>query len=244
MEINIAHLFPELLNLYGDSGNIASLAKRLLWRGISVNVAEINKSEDIDFENTDIMFLGGGSDLEESLVGEELAKVRESLINYIENDGVLVAVCGGFQLLGKECKLGKSMPKTLDIIDAKTNTEEKRLIGNVLVNCTIDGQSFEIVGFENHSGRTYINEHNPLGKVIKGNGNNGTDGYEGVLYKNVFGTYLHGPLLPKNPILTDIILSRALSKKYPEFKGLSLLDDTLENTAKENVKEFILTERE
>lgn len=240
MELNITHLFPELLNLYGDRGNIASLTKRLEWRGITPNVINAEKKEDIDLSKTDILFLGGGSDRDQVIVLNELLKMREEIVSFVENDGVLIAICGGYQLLGNFYQQKSERLEGIKLLDIETTSKDDRLIGNVVINCEIDGLNFDVVGFENHNGRTNIKNYTALGKVVKGQGNNGTDGFEGILYKNVFGTYLHGPLLPKNPVLTDVILSRALSKKYPDFKGLEPLDDTLEITANKTVKELIL----
>lgn len=240
MTLNITHLFPDLLNLYGDRGNIASLCKRLQWRGIDANVNVAEKTEDINFEETDILFLGGGADREQIVVCEELLKIKEEIKSYVESDGVMIALCGGFQILGKTFQLKKDKLEGLGIIDAETKASYDRIMGNVIIKCDIDGNEFEVVGFENHSAKTYINENSPLGEVLFGGGNNGEDKTEGILYKNLFGSSLHGPLLPKNPELSDIILSRALKKKYPEFEGFDKLNDTLENTAVKNVKEIMM----
>ena len=240
MLINITHLYPDLLNLYGDRGNIKALTQRLKWRGIDVNVTKIEGDDILDLKNTDILFLGGGSDREQLIVEQKLLKYQDKIKDYVENDGVIVAVCGGYQLLGNYYKSHGETIKGLEIIDYHTEAKEQRLIGNIVIRCSIDGLEFDVVGFENHGGRTVLNNANPLGKVIKGFGNNGEDGFEGVLYKNVFGTYLHGPLLPKNPKLTDIILTRALKRKYENFEGLTKIDDTLEEKTNKSVKELIL----
>ena len=240
MLINITHLYPDLLNLYGDRGNIKALVQRLKWRNIDVNVTTVEGDDIIDLLNTDILFLGGGSDREQLIVEQKLLKYQEKIKDYVNSGGVIVAVCGGYQLLGNYYKAHGETIKGLGIIDMHTEAEEKRLIGNIVMRCNIDGIEFDVVGFENHSGRTIINNGEPLGKVIKGFGNNGKDGFEGVLYKNVFGTYLHGPLFPKNPKLTDIILTRALKRKYKDFEGLTKIDDTLEEKTNKSVKELIL----
>jgi hypothetical protein len=232
-------MYPDLLNLYGDKGNIECLKKRLNWRNIGANVRTCTFTDDkIDLSDTDIVFLGGGSDREQKIVCEALLKQKEQLKEYVENGGVLIAVCGGYQLLGKYYQLEDETIPGLEILDIYTKQGKKRLIGNIVLhNDDIDA---DIVGFENHGGRTYTGDYKPLGKVVKGFGNTGNTGYEGVIYKNVFATYLHGPLLPKNPKLCDEILSRALHKKYEDFKELQSLDDDMENTANEYMKKIIL----
>lgn len=233
-EINIIHLYPDLLNLYGDKGNIACMQKRLEWRGIKANVLQCtNKDSNIDLKLADIIFVGGGSDREQEIVCNKLLEKKDEIKEYVDDNGVLVAVCGGYQLLGKYYQTSNTKIKGLGILDIYTDAGETRLISNVVLEC--DKFSQPIVGFENHAGRTYIGDCTPLGKVKFGNGNTGVSGYEGVLYKNVIATYLHGPLLPKNPQLCDYILTCALKRKYPEFQSLSPLDDKLENTANEYV---------
>lgn len=229
--INIVHLYPDLLNLYGDRGNIACMQKRLEWRGIRANIETCtNKDHSIDLKGADIIFVGGGSDREQELVCSLLLKKKDELKTHVESGGVLVAVCGGYQLLGKYYKTATTKIKGLDILDIFTDSGDTRLISNVVLEC--DKFDMPIVGFENHAGRTYLGEGvTPLGKVRYGNGNTGDSGYEGVLYKNVIATYLHGPLLPKNPQLCDYILLRALERKYPGFEGLKPLDDSLEKKA-------------
>lgn len=234
-ELNIVHLYPDLLNLYGDKGNIECLRKRLNWRNIGANVTTCTSNNDfIDFENTDIIFVGGGSDREQEIVCHKLLEKKKELTEFVENNGTLIAVCGGYQLLGKYYQTADARIEGLGILDICTDSKrgEKRLIGNVIIK---NDQIGNIVGFENHGGRTEIGSHTPLGKVITGFGNNGQSGYEGVIYKNLIGTYLHGPLLPKNPKLCDMILTKALKHKYPDFSCLSDLDDALENTANEYI---------
>ena len=227
-QINIVHLYPDLLNLYGDKGNIECMRKRLEWRGIDVTVKECtNKDQSIDFENTDIIFVGGGSDREQEIVCGLLLKQKDALKQYVERGGVLVAVCGGYQLLGRYYQTSATKIEGLDILNIYTDAGDTRLIGNVVLDS--DRFSQKITGFENHAGRTYIGEHEPLGKVVYGKGNTGESGQEGVVYKNVVATYLHGPLLPKNPMLCDDILLRAMKRKYPDFIGLAPLNDELEN---------------
>ncbi len=230
MEIKILHLYPDLLNLYGDRGNIECMRRRLEWRGIDVCVSAHTCSDtDLDLSDADIVFLGGGSDREQKIVCGRLLKHKEALKEYVENDGALVAVCGGYQLLGHYYKLAGETIKGLDILDIYTEQGNGRLIGNIVLEA--DFIPGKIVGFENHGGRTYIGSHKPLGSVMYGYGNHDGAGSEGVVYKNVLATYLHGPLLPKNPRLCDYILTNAVKRKNPDFAGLAPLDDSLEETA-------------
>ncbi len=226
MKINIAHFYPELLNLYGDKGNIISLVKRCQWRGIEAEVRNYSLEDDIDFSNIDIVFIGGGSDREQLIVCKKLVNIKDDIKEYVESNGVLLGICGGYQLLGKYYQLHEDKIDGLELLDIYTIQKPGRLIGNVV----IETEFGKVVGFENHGGRTYIEDKDikPFGKVIYGHGNNGEDKFEGVIYKNVIGTYLHGPLLPKNPKLTDEIIKRALEKKYNEKIELSPLDDTEE----------------
>lgn len=237
MKIKIMHLFPDLLNLYGDKGNIECMRKRLNWRGIACDVIPFTTEDrGFDLGDIDIVFLGGGSDREQKIVCRSLLEHKKELKDFVENDGSLVAVCGGYQLLGKYYKLEDETIEGLDILNIYTEQGKGRLIGNIVLESDILKKPNNlIVGFENHGGRTYINDHKPLGRVVYGNGNSDKCGYEGVVYKNVVATYLHGPLFPKNPALCDRVLSNALKKKYPDFKELSPLDDTLEKTANEYI---------
>ena len=232
MNLKIAHIYPELLNLYGDMGNIASLKKRAEWRNIDVEIKEYSFSDDIDFDNTDILFIGGGSDKEQLKVCNKLKEYKEDIIKYVENNGVLIALCGGFEILGEYYKINNETIEALNIIDIYTVYENTRLIDDVIIQT--DFLDRPVVGFENHGGRVYINKNNPLGKVIYGNGNNGKDGFEGVMYNNVIGTYLHGPLLPKNPHLSDYIIKKALQNKYGDVE-LKELDDTIEFKANDYI---------
>lgn len=229
-KLNIVHLYPDLLNLYGDKGNIACMQKRLNWRGIEANIIQCtNEEHSFDLNNADIIFIGGGSDREQEIVCGLLLKKKNELKEFVENNGVLLAVCGGYQLLGKYYQTSDSKIEGLGLLDIYTEAGPDRLIGNVVLSN--ENLSMPIVGFENHAGRTFIGSHSPLGKVVFGYGNTGDSGCEGVIYKNVFATYLHGPLLPKNPQLCDMILTAALKRKYPDFERLVPLDDTLEKKA-------------
>ena len=214
MKITIGHLYPDLLNLYGDRGNIQCLMKRCLWRGIEAETIAFELGDKIDFSKLDIVLLGGGSDREQMLVCEKLKEIQKDFKAYVEDNGVVIAICGGYQLLGNYYK---------------TEQGKGRLIGNIVMQS--DLFDMPIVGFENHGGRTTIGNNKPLGKVLSGYGNDGQSGEEGVVYKNVIGTYLHGPLLPKNPQLADLLISRALEKKYGKKIELEKLDDSEEQEA-------------
>ncbi len=229
MKLRIAHLYPDLLNLYGDIGNITTLTKRCTWRGIDIATDQIYGNEPIHFSDYDLIFLGGGSDREQLLVRDKLIKMKSEITSYVENGGVLLAVCGGYQLLGSYYKLKDETIKGLDILNIQTEIGQGRLIGDIVIKNEKFGT---IVGFENHGGRTFINDHTPLGRVIYGNGNNDTESekFEGVMYKNVIATYLHGSLLPKNPKLADHIIKLMLEQRG-ESGELSPLDDTAENEA-------------
>ena len=226
-KLRIAHLYPDLLNLYGDIGNITTITKRCEWRGIKVETDSIYGNEKIRFTDYDLVFLGGGSDREQLLVRDKLISMKSEITSYVNDGGVLLAVCGGYQLLGSYYKLKEETIEGLEILNIQTEIGDKRLIGDVVIKNDKFGT---IVGFENHGGRTFINDHTPLGKVVYGHGNNDTDGIEGVMYKNVIATYLHGSLLPKNPVLCDHIIKLMLEQRGISF-DLSELDDSAENQA-------------
>lgn len=225
MEINIALLYPDLLNLYGDKGNIIALKRRLEARGILVKVTQYSIDDDIDFLNTDIIYIGGGSDREQLLVCKNLCKIKEEIKAYVEDGGSMLAVCSGFQLLGNYYETEKEKIEATGILDIYTTYSKERLIGDIILQSPYINST--IVGFENHSGRTHIENYTPLGSVTYGYGNTGSKNYEGVIYKNVIATYIHGPLLPKNPILADKILLNALNKKYG-ITELEKIDDDFE----------------
>ncbi|MBE7023200.1 MAG: glutamine amidotransferase [Ruminococcaceae bacterium] len=240
-KLNIVHLYPDILNLYGDKGNIETFKKRLLWRGINVDVKECTcDNTQIDFDETDVFLLGGGTEREQKAVLEKLLEHKKEFCDFAENGGTILAVCGGFPLLGKELKDKDGVFEGLGVLDIFTDLtkSENRLIGNVILEC--EGLSDKVVGFENHGGRTDIKNHTPLGKVLKGLGNDGKSGFEGVVYKNVTATYLHGPLLPKNPELCDKILLKALQNKYSDFTELLPLNDELEKAANGYITEKYL----
>ncbi|MDR3584020.1 MAG: glutamine amidotransferase [Desulfosporosinus sp.] len=239
MKLNICHLYPDLLDLYGDRGNILALASRCRWRGIEPIIRQASLGEDLDFMGMDILFLGGGSDREQGLLVQDLMRRERELRNAIENGLVVLGICGGYQMLGKFYQMvGGEKIQGLGILDVWTIAGARRLIGNVVVELNeqvlgVNSKFKTLVGFENHSGKTYLGEGViPLGKVLFGNGNNGDDHQEGVRYRNVFGTYLHGPLLPKNPHFADLLLELAILRRGTDTR-LMKLDDRLEELAHE-----------
>lgn len=234
MKVNICHLYPDLMNLYGDRGNVIALYRRCLWHGLEARVHPVTTGEVVDFTGYDLIFIGGGQDREQRLICRDLQKVKgSSLAEAVEAGVTLLSICGGYQLLGEYYRTasGEVLPG-LSILDARTEAGRRRMIGNVVVESDLlPGRKRTIVGFENHSGRTYLGPRvRPLGRVLSGFGNNGQDGLEGAVYRNVIGTYLHGSLLPKNPWLTDYLLERALERRYGPVT-LAPLDDSIEERA-------------
>lgn len=234
MKIRIGHLYPDLLNLYGDRGNIACLRQRLLWRGIDAQVTEYQLDDRIDFEDLDIVLLGGGSDREQMLVCEKLREKQADMKAFTNDGGTVIAVCGGYQLLGHYYDTSEGRIAGLGLVDLYTVQGSPRLISNVVLES--DRYDMKITGFENHGGRTHTGDLPPFGKVLFGYGNNGEDGREGVVWKNVIGTYLHGPLLPKNPMVADDLLIRAMDRKYG-IRELEELDDSWEREANQYIVE-------
>lgn len=225
--VNITHLYSNELNIYGDNGNVLTLQKRLEWRGYVVRITHVGVGRKIP-SNTDILLAGGGQDKGQFAVEKDLrAKGKE--IKSMSKDGVaMLAICGTYQLFGNRyiTESGKVL-KGIGLFDAYTEAGKKRLIGNVVINTPVG----QVVGFENHSGQTFLGASQTyLGRVKKGNGNNVSTKDEGAVKYNTFGSYLHGPLLPKNPKFADEILRRALSRKFGETE-LKELDDTVEDYA-------------
>lgn len=232
LKLTIAHLYPKLLNIYGDFGNVLALKRRCEYRNIDCEVVSVNVGDEIDIEKNDIYFIGGGQDKQQIEVSAEMQN-RKEVLTQAANDGrVFLAICGGYQLLGKyyqphdgEKLLG------IGVLDAYTVAGDTRFIGNVTAE-TDFLEPKTLVGFENHAGLTYLEEGTvPLAKVVVGNGNNSKDGGEGTRKNNVFGTYLHGSVLPKNPHFTDYLIKTALEVKYQKPIELEKLDDTIEMNA-------------
>ena len=228
--LRIAHLFPELLNLYGDGGNVIALTKRCQWRGIDVDVVPVHYGDRPSFRDVDLVFIGGGSDREQKIVCEQLLSVGDELRAYVEDDGVLLAVCGGYQLLGHNYLMDDEELKGLSLVDFHTDRGAPRLIGNIAIKTPLCEDL--VVGYENHGGRTHLGAGvEPLGTVVHGHGNNGQTGEEGCRYRNVVGTYIHGPLLPKNPGLADWRLEKAATRRDLPILPLAALDDSVEHAA-------------
>src|SRR5437879_286841 len=240
--LRIAHLYAEEMNIYGDRGNILTLVKRPECRGVSVSVEAIGRGPAPDLSGIDLIFWGGGQDRDQELVFRDAAEHKVAAIrSAIEGGAVVLAVCGGYQLLGESYVTadGKKLPG-LGLVDLHTVPGPRRNIGNIVIETSGLGLAPPtLVGFENHSGKTYLGPGlQPLGRVLRGAGNNGEDGFEGVASGNVFGTYLHGSLLPKNPHLADLLLSRALQRRG--LRRLEPLDDTVEMSAHDSVQQVVL----
>ena len=227
LTISIAHLYPKLLNLYGDLGNIITLKNRCKWRNINVDFEEINIGDKIGTH--DLYFIGGGQDKQQEDVAQELYSHKAELLAQRDDGAVFLGICGGYQLFGHYYQPhDKDKLKGLSLMDAYTVAGKNRFIGNVTIETDFLTPK-TLVGFENHSGLTYLEgDTKPLGKSIVGNGNNDSDEFEGGQYKNVFGTYLHGSLLPKNPHFADYLIELALEKRYGKKMQLPELDDSIE----------------
>lgn len=230
-ELKICYLYPDVLNLFSDGGNITCVQKRLEWRNMKADVTRISLGEKLNVNDYDMFFIGGGQDFEQGvhlsdLMGEKASEIRKA----VEDEKVFLAVDTGFELLGNYYKASNGTQYDLvGALNIHTETGKERFIGNF---CFENEEMGKIVGFENHAGRTYLGDGvKPLGKVLSGNGNNGTDGTEGARYKNVFATYAHGAVLPKNPAFADFIIKTALERKYGREIELSVLDDTTEMNA-------------
>ena len=242
--LTLYHLYPDLMNLYGDHGNIVALRRRCEWRGIRLEVVTASLGDPFDADRADLVFIGGGQDYEQAILQEDvLTKKKEDILRAVANDVVFLAICGGYQLMGSHYLTGEGKRiECLGAIDVHTEAGKKRLIGNLVFDCPLlpeDGR--RVVGFENHSGKTFRGPGvQPLGNVLHGFGNTGDDGTEGAVYRNVFCSYSHGSLLPKNPALADLLVERAMKRRYPGFEGLTPLPDDAERTARDNLlKRFL-----
>lgn len=236
MELRLLALYPEQMNIYADRGNILFLRRRCEWREIGFDYATAGPGESFDPDAHDLLYLGGGQDRDQAVVAADLVESkREPISSAIEDGAPMLAVCGGYQLLGHSYRLGEERLPGLGLVDLETVREsESRLIGNVAIEVDLDGEARTLAGFENHGGRTYLGaDAQPLGRVLRGFGNNGKDGFEGVRRDNLIGTYLHGPLLPKNAWLADELIARALERRYGGRPELAPLDDALERAAHE-----------
>lgn len=231
--LKICHLYPDVLNLYGDRGNVTAIKKRLEWRGIGCEIVNTNIGDKTDLRDCDIFFIGGGQDFEQGVLLKDIASGKgDAIKDAIESGKVFLAICAGYQILGKYYKTHTGeVCDFIGALDLYTVGQKKRMIGNYVYECELGGRKTEIVGFENHSGKTYLGKGvRPFGKILYGNGNNSEDKTEGARYKNVYATYAHGPVLPKNPYFTDELIRVALKNKYGD-DAISELDDTFELAA-------------
>jgi CobQ-like glutamine amidotransferase family enzyme len=233
--IRVAHLYPEYLNIYADRGNIAVLSSRARWRGIGFELEPISLGDELRPGDHDLLYIGGGQDREQALIAPDLAARGEAIREAVSAGVAVLAVCGGYQLLGRfyRGRDGEELPGA-GLFPHETVAGERRMIGDCLLACELEpGVRETLAGFENHAGVTRLDEGaEPLGRVIAGFGNDGESGFEGVRVRNAIGTYLHGPLLPRNAWLADWILGRALEHRIGEPRELEPLPDDLEDTAR------------
>ncbi|MDI3257954.1 MAG: glutamine amidotransferase [Kyrpidia sp.] len=236
LKLTIGHLYPDLLDLYSDRGNVMILEKRARWRGIEVDVVRVDAADAVDLRSCDVVVMGGGMDREQSLVARDLQVRRTNVEQAVASGTVVLAICGGYQLLGEyfETGSGERIPG-IGVLDVYTVAGERRMVGNVMAECDLDGQTETVFGYENHSGRTYLRPGTePWMRVVRGDGNNGGDGTEGARKGRVFGTYLHGPLLAKNPRLADWLIRLALERQGVQER-LDGLGDRWEEAAREHL---------
>lgn len=245
MNLKIGWLYPDLMSTYGDRGNVIILQKRCQWRGIDANIVPITlETRNSELYNCNLIFMGGAQDRQQKLAGSDFLNNKGPIVKeLIEKNIPALFVCAAYQFAGHYYRpyQGKDIRGAgiFDLYTVHPGDQAKRLIGNVVAEIISDKKT--IVGFENHGGRTYLGKNiKPFAKVLKGFGNNGEDGYEGAVYKNAIGSYFHGPLLPKNPHLADLLIKRALEVKYKKKIDLPLLNDHLEYQA----HNFILTEKD
>jgi lipid II isoglutaminyl synthase (glutamine-hydrolysing) len=241
MELRVLGLYPDQMNIYADRGNIIFLRRRCEWRGIDFVYGGAGQGESVDPAAHDLFYIGGGQDRDQRAVASDMVETKRAALSSAVDDGaVLLAVCGGYQLLGESYQLGEETLPGLGLADLRTVREEgPRLIGNVAIETELGGAKRVLAGFENHGGHTYLGSTaRPLGRVVNGNGfgNNGGDGLEGVWEKNIVGTYLHGPLLPKNAWLADHLIELALERRYGERPRLEPLPDDFERAAEASAR--------
>ncbi|MBA2475215.1 MAG: glutamine amidotransferase [Actinobacteria bacterium] len=234
--IVVGHLYPDYLNIYADRGNIAVLERRAAWRGHRLEVRDVSVGDDLVPGEHDLLYIGGGQDREQALIAPDLAAKGEAARAAVDGGAALLAVCGGYQLMGRSYLdgSGERLPG-VGLFPLETVAGSRRLIGDVLLECELEpGERRALAGFENHAGRTLLDESGtPLGRVVAGFGNDGESGFEGCRIGNAVGTYLHGPLLPRNPWLADWLLERALSRRGEGDVMLEPLPDELEHEAHE-----------
>ena len=239
MELRLLALYPDQMNIYADRGNMIFLRRRCEWRGIGFSYAAAGPGERFEPGEHDLIYIGGGQDRDQVRVAADMIETkREAIAASAEDGAVVLAVCGGYQLLGHSYQLGDDRIEGLALADLETVREPgPRLIGNVTIETDLGNGPRLVAGFENHGGRTYLGDAaEPLGRVLSGHGNNGKDGREGVHRLNVLGTYLHGPLLPKNSWLADRLIQLALARETGAEPELEPLDDELETAAHESAR--------
>ena len=236
MKLVLGHLYPDYLNIYADRGNMAVLERRAAWRGIELDYRPISLGDPVRPGEHDLLYVGGGQDREQALIAPDLAAKAEQIAEAVAGGAALLAVCGGYQLLGRfyRDRSGAELPG-IGIFPLHTVAGERRMIGDVLLECELEpGKTRTLAGFENHAGRTFLEDGaRPLGRVVAGFGNNGEDGFEGCRLERAIGTYLHGPLLPRNSWLADWLLGAALSRRLGEPPVLEPLPDDFEHDAHE-----------
>jgi CobQ-like glutamine amidotransferase family enzyme len=238
-ELRLLALYPDHMNIYADRGNIIFLRRRCEWRGIGFSYAASGPGERFDPARHDLIYIGGGQDRDQVIVAADMVETkRTALASAVADGAVVLAVCGGYQLLGHGYQLGGERIAGLGLADLETVREPgPRLIGNVTIEADLGDGPRLVAGFENHGGRTYLGDGaEPLGRVLSGHGNNGKDGREGVRRLNMLGTYLHGPLLPKNAWLADRLIQLALARRDGAEPELAPLDDQLEAAAHESAR--------
>ena len=229
--LRLLALYPEQMNIYADRGNILFLQRRCEWRGIPFEYAAAGPGDGFDPARHDLIYIGGGQDRDQVLVARDMLETkRDAIASAVDDGAALLAVCGGYQLLGHRYQLGEQSIAGLGIADLETVRDPgPRLIGNVSIEVDLGEGPRVLAGFENHGGRTHLGPGAvPLGRVLHGHGNNGSDGYEGVKRLNLIGTYLHGPLLPKNAWLADRLIALALGRRTGSEPALAPLEDELE----------------
>jgi len=227
-ELRVCALYPDLMNIYADRGNLLMLQRRCEWRGIGFELTAAGLGDPIDPAAHDLFYLGGGQDRDQALCAQDLVETKRDALHAVaDRGGLVLGICGGFQLLGHAYELGDEEIPGLGLVDLRTvRVDSHRLVGNVAIEVELDGSVRVLAGFENHGGRTHLGPgERPLGKVLRGHGNTGESGFEGVVRDGVIGTYLHGPLLPKNAWFADWLIARCTGTQPQP------LDDALENAA-------------
>jgi lipid II isoglutaminyl synthase (glutamine-hydrolysing) len=234
VKIRVGHLYPDYLNIYADRGNIAVLSRRAAWRGHQLEVTAVSIGDDLRPGEHDLLYIGGGQDREQALVAEDLVKKADGVKRAVDDGAALLAVCGGYQLLGRSYRdfHGADLPG-VGLFPHETVAGDTRMIGDILLECELEpGHRRTLAGFENHAGRTRLDERaEPLGRVVAGFGNDGESGWEGCRVGRAAGTYLHGPLLPRNPWFADWLLAQALGHRLGEAPTFEPLEDDLERQA-------------